>query len=152
MKKVFVFVVVVVGMIVLSIGVQVQDCIIKVGVVLLIFVDWGCLIVEVVQFVVDQVNEVGGVVGCFIEMVLCDMQVDFKVGVDVVKVFVDLEGVKVLFGVVFFGVFMLILILVIVLSGVMQMFCCLFLMVFIKFFEEGKMNGLWFCIFVMIGV
>ena len=40
-----------------------QDCTTKVGAVLPTSVDWGRPIAETAQFVVDQVNEAGGVSG-----------------------------------------------------------------------------------------
>ena len=62
-----------------------QDCTTKIGAVLPTSVDWGRPIAETAQFVVDQVNEAGGVAGCNVEMVLRDSQVDPKVGVDAAK-------------------------------------------------------------------
>ena len=64
-----------------------QDCTIKIGAVLPTSVDWGRPIAETAQFVVDQVNEAGGVAGCSVEVVLRDSQVDPKVGVDAAKAF-----------------------------------------------------------------
>lgn len=73
-----------------------QDCTTKVGAVLPTSVDWGKPIAATAQYVVDLVNEAGGVAGCKIEMVLRDSQVDPKVGVDAAKALVDLDGVQVL--------------------------------------------------------
>ncbi len=81
-----------------------QDCTTKVGAVLPTSVDWGRPIAETAQFVVDQVNEAGGVAGCQIELILRDTQVDPKVGVDAAKALVDLDGVEVLIGAVSSGV------------------------------------------------
>jgi hypothetical protein len=62
-------------------AVAAQDCTTKIGAVLPTSVDWGRPIAETAQFVVDQVNEAGGVAGCNVEMVLRDSQVDPKIGV-----------------------------------------------------------------------
>ena len=82
---------------------QAQDCTTKIGAVLPTSVDWGKPIAATAQFVVDQVNEAGGVAGCNIELVLRDSQVDPKVGVDAAKALVDLDGVQVLLGAVSSG-------------------------------------------------
>ena len=85
-------------------AVAAQDCTTKIGAVLPTSVDWGRPIAETAQFVVDQVNEAGGVAGCNVEMVLRDSQVDPKIGVDAAKALVDLDGVQVLLGAVSSGV------------------------------------------------
>ena len=99
-------------------------CTTKVGAVLPTSVDWGRPIAETAQFVVEQVNESGGVSGCNVEMILRDTQVDPKVGVDAAKALVDLDGVQLLLGAVSSGVSMPILTSVSVPSSVMQMSCC----------------------------
>ncbi|SPH17533.1 Leucine-, isoleucine-, valine-, threonine-, and alanine-binding protein [Defluviimonas aquaemixtae] len=129
-----------------------QDCTTKIGAVLPTSVDWGKPIAETAQFVVDQVNEAGGVQGCQIEMVLRDSQVDPKVGVDAAKALVDLDGVQVLLGAVSSGVSMPILTSVTVPAGVAQFSCCSSSGAFTALAEEGKTNGLWFRTFATSGV
>jgi len=129
-----------------------QDCTTKIGAVLPTSVDWGRPIAETAQFVVDQVNESGGVSGCQIEMVLRDTQVDPKVGVDAAKALVDLDGVQVLLGAVSSGVSMPILTSVTVPSKVMQMSCCSSSTAFTTLAEEGKTGGLWYRTFATTGV
>ena len=75
-----------------------QACTRKIGAVLPISVDWGRPIAETAKFVVEQVNEAGGVQGCQIDMVLRDDQTDPKVGVDAAKALVDIDQVPVLLG------------------------------------------------------
>ncbi|GGH31369.1 branched-chain amino acid transport system substrate-binding protein [Cribrihabitans marinus] len=140
------------GMAVLAGGAAAQDCTTKVGAVLPTSVDWGRPIAETAQFVVDQVNEAGGVAGCRIEMVLRDTQVDPKVGVDAAKALVDLDGVQVLLGAVSSGVSMPILTSVTVPGKVMQMSCCSSSTAFTTLAEEGKAGGLWFRTFATTGV
>jgi branched-chain amino acid transport system substrate-binding protein len=115
-------------------------------------VDWGRPIAETAQFVVDQVNESGGVSGCNVEMILRDTQVDPKVGVDAAKALVDLDGVQLLIGAVSSGVSMPILTSVSVPSNVMQMSCCSSSTAFSKLAEEGGTNGLWYRTFATTGV
>ena len=129
-----------------------QDCTTKVGAVLPTSVDWGRPIAETAQFVVDQVNEAGGVAGCQIELVLRDTQVDPKVGVDAAKALVDLDGVKVLIGAVSSGVTIPILTSVTVPSGVMQVSCCSSSTAITALAREGKTKGLWFRTFATSGV
>jgi len=129
-----------------------QACTTKVGAVLPTSVDWGRPIAETAQFVVDQVNESGGVSGCNIEMILRDTQVDPKVGVDAAKALVDLDGVQLLLGAVSSGVSMPILTSVSVPSNVMQMSCCSSSTAFSKLAEEGKTEGLWYRTFATTGV
>lgn len=129
-----------------------QDCTTRIGAVLPTSVDWGRPIAETAQFVVEQVNEAGGVAGCQIEMVLRDSQVDPKVGVDAAKALVDLDGVQVLLGAVSSGVSMPILTSVTVPGNVMQMSCCSSSTAFTKLAEEGKTGGLWFRTFATTGV
>lgn len=129
-----------------------QDCTTKIGAVLPTSVDWGKPIAETAQFVVDQVNEAGGVQGCKVEMVLRDSQVDPKVGVDAAKALVDLDGVQVLLGAVSSGVSMPILTSVTVPAGVAQFSCCSSSGAFTVLAEEGKTNGLWFRTFATSGV
>ncbi|WP_262386441.1 Leu/Ile/Val-binding protein [Roseobacter fucihabitans] len=129
-----------------------QECTTKIGAVLPTSVDWGRPIAETAQFVVDQVNEAGGVAGCTIEMVLRDSQVDPKVGVDAAKALVDLDGVQVLLGAVSSGVSMPILTSVTVPSDVLQMSCCSSSTAFTKLAQEGKTNGLFFRTFATTGV
>lgn len=129
-----------------------QECTTKIGAVLPTSVDWGRPIAETAQFVVDQVNEAGGVAGCDVEMVLRDSQVDPKVGVDAAKALVDLDGVQVLLGAVSSGVSMPILSSVTVPSNVLQMSCCSSSTAFTKLAEEGKTNGLFYRTFATTGV
>ncbi|MEX0343546.1 MAG: ABC transporter substrate-binding protein [Rhizobiaceae bacterium] len=129
-----------------------QDCTTKIGAVLPTSVDWGKPIAATAQFVVDQVNEAGGVQGCNIEMVLRDTQVDPKVGVDAAKALVDLDGVQVLLGAVSSGVSMPILTSVTVPAGVAQFSCCSSSGAFTNLASEGKTNGLWFRTFATSGV
>jgi branched-chain amino acid transport system substrate-binding protein len=129
-----------------------QDCTVKVGAVLPTSVDWGRPIAETAQWVVDQVNEAGGVNDCQVQMILRDTQVDPKVGVDAAKALVDLEGVKVLLGAVSSGVSMPILTSVTVPAGVMQMSCCSSSTAFTDAAREGKLDGLWFRTFATTGV
>ncbi|MCO5127633.1 MAG: ABC transporter substrate-binding protein [Rhodobacteraceae bacterium] len=129
-----------------------QDCTTKIGAVLPTSVDWGKPIAETAQFVVDQVNEAGGVQGCKIEMVLRDTQVDPKVGVDAAKALVDLDGVQVLIGAVSSGVSMPILTSVTVPAGVAQFSCCSSSGAFTTLAKEGKTNGLWFRTFATSNV
>ena len=129
-----------------------QDCTTKIGAVLPTSVDWGRPIAETAQFVVDQVNEAGGVAGCNVEMVLRDTQVDPKVGVDAAKALVELDGVQVLLGAVSSGVSMPILTSVTVPANVMQMSCCSSSTAFTALSEEGKTGGLWFRTFATTGV
>ena len=129
-----------------------QDCTTKIGAVLPTSVDWGKPIAETAQFVVDQVNEAGGVQGCQIEMVLRDTQVDPKVGVDAAKALVDLDGVQVLLGAVSSGVSMPILTSVTVPAGVAQFSCCSSSGAFTTLAQEGKTNGLWFRTFATSNV
>ncbi len=129
-----------------------QDCTTRIGAVLPTSVDWGRPIAETAQFVVDQVNESGGVAGCQIEMVLRDTQVDPKVGVDAAKALVDLDGVQVLLGAVSSGVSMPILTSVSVPGNVMQMSCCSSSTAFTALAREGKTSGLWFRTFATTGV
>ncbi|SIT07529.1 branched-chain amino acid transport system substrate-binding protein [Roseivivax lentus] len=129
-----------------------QECSVKVGAVLPTSVDWGRPIAETAQWVVDQVNEAGGVNDCQVEMVLRDTQVDPKVGVDAAKALVDLDGVPVLLGAVSSGVSMPILTSVTVPAGVMQMSCCSSSTAFTALAEEGKTDGLWFRTFATTGV
>ncbi|MFN3937171.1 MAG: ABC transporter substrate-binding protein [Gemmobacter sp.] len=131
---------------------QAQDCTTKIGAVLPISVDWGRPIAETAQWVVDQVNEVGGAAGCRIEMVLRDDQTDPKVGVDAAKALVELDGVQLLLGSVASGVSMPILTSVTVPAGVMQMSCCSSSTAFTRVAEEGRTNGLWFRTFATTGV
>ncbi len=140
------------GLMTLGNAAMAQDCTTKIGAVLPTSVDWGRPIAETAQYVVDQVNEVGGVAGCQIEMVLRDSQVDPKVGVDAAKALVDLDGVKVLLGAVSSGVSMPILTSVTVPAGVMQMSCCSSSSAFTTLSEEGKTDGLWFRTFATSGV
>jgi len=133
-------------------GAMAQDCTTKIGAVLPTSVDWGRPIAETAQFVVDQVNEAGGVSGCQIEMVLRDTQVDPKVGVDAAKALVDLEGVQVLLGAVSSGVSMPILTSVSAPANVMQMSCCSSSTAFTKLAQEGKTGGLWYRTFATTGV
>jgi len=130
----------------------VQACNTKIGAVLPTSVDWGRPIAETAQFVVDQVNESGGVSGCNVEMILRDTQVDPKVGVDAAKALVDLDGVQLLIGAVSSGVSMPILTSVSVPSNVMQMSCCSSSTAFSKLAEEGGTNGLWYRTFATTGV
>ncbi|MDG2474902.1 MAG: ABC transporter substrate-binding protein [Paracoccaceae bacterium] len=127
-------------------------CNTKIGAVLPTSVDWGRPIAETAQFVVDQVNESGGVSGCNVEMILRDTQVDPKVGVDAAKALVDLDGVQLLIGAVSSGVSMPILTSVSVPSNVMQMSCCSSSTAFSKLAEEGGTNGLWYRTFATTGV
>ncbi len=127
-------------------------CTTKIGAVLPTSVDWGRPIAETAQFVVEQVNESGGVSGCNIEMILRDTQVDPKVGVDAAKALVDLDGVQLLLGAVSSGVSMPILTSVSVPSNVMQMSCCSSSTAFSKLSEEGKTEGLWYRTFATTGV
>lgn len=129
-----------------------QDCTTKIGAVLPTSVDWGKPIAATAQYVVDQVNEAGGVSGCQIQMVLRDSQVDPKVGVDAAKALVDLDGVNVLLGAVSSGVSMPILTSVTAPAGVMQMSCCSSSTAFTALAQEGKTNGLWFRTFATSGV
>jgi ABC-type branched-subunit amino acid transport system substrate-binding protein len=129
-----------------------QDCTTTIGAVLPTSVDWGRPIAETAQWVVDQVNEAGGVNDCQVEMILRDTQVDPKVGVDAAKALVDLEGVQVLLGAVSSGVSMPILTSVTVPAGVMQMSCCSSSTAFTQLAEEGKTNGLWYRTFATTGV
>lgn len=129
-----------------------EECTIKVGAVLPTSVDWGRPIAETAQFVVDQVNEAGGVAGCQVDMILRDTQVDPKVGVDAAKALVDLDGVQVLLGAVSSGVSMPILTSVSVPANVMQMSCCSSSTAFTGLAKEGKTNGLWFRTFATTGV
>ena len=140
------------GLTLMAGGAAAQGCTTKIGAVLPTSVDWGRPIAETAQFVVDQVNESGGVGGCQIEMVLRDTQVDPKVGVDAAKALVDLDGVKVLLGAVSSGVSMPILTSVSVPGNVMQMSCCSSSTAFTRLAEEGKTNGLWFRTFATSGV
>lgn len=129
-----------------------QDCTTKIGAVLPTSVDWGRPIAETAQWVVDQVNEAGGVHGCEIDMVLRDTQVDPKVGVDAAKALVDLEGVDVLLGAVSSGVSMPILTSVTVPSDVLQMSCCSSSTAFTDLAKEGKTGGLFYRTFATSGV
>ncbi|MCP4383927.1 MAG: ABC transporter substrate-binding protein [Hyphomicrobiales bacterium] len=129
-----------------------QDCTTKVGAVLPTSVDWGRPIAETAQFVVDQVNEAGGVAGCQIELILRDTQVDPKVGVDAAKALVDLDGVEVLIGAVSSGVSIPILTSVTVPAGVMQMSCCSSSSAITALARDGKTKGLWFRTFATSGV
>ncbi len=129
-----------------------QDCTTKVGAVLPTSVDWGKPIAATAQYVVDLVNEAGGVAGCKIEMVLRDSQVDPKVGVDAAKALVDLDGVQVLLGAVSSGVSMPILTSVTAPAGVMQMSCCSSSTAFTGLAKDGKTKGLWFRTFATSGV
>lgn len=129
-----------------------QDCTTKIGAVLPTSVDWGKPIAATAQYVVEQVNEAGGVAGCQIEMVLRDTQVDPKVGVDAAKALVDLDGVQLLLGAVSSGVSMPILTSVTAPAGVMQMSCCSSSTAFTGLAQEGKTNGLWFRTFATSGV
>ena len=129
-----------------------QDCTTKIGAVLPTSVDWGKPIAATAQFVVDQVNEAGGVQGCQIEMVLRDSQTDPKVGVDAAKALVDLDGVQVLLGAVSSGVSMPILSSVTVPAGVAQFSCCSSSGAFTGLAKEGKTDGLWFRTFATSGV
>lgn len=131
---------------------EAQDCSVKVGAVLPTSVDWGRPIAETAQWVVDQVNEAGGVNDCQVEMILRDTQVDPKVGVDAAKALVDLDGVPLLLGAVSSGVSMPILTSVTVPAGVMQMSCCSSSTAFTALSEEGKTDGLWFRTFATTGV
>lgn len=121
-----------------------QSCTQKIGAVLPISVDWGRPIAETAKFVVEQVNSVGGVAGCNIELVLRDDQTDPKVGVDAAKALVDIDQVPVLLGSVSSGVSMPILTSVTVPGKVMQMSCCSSSTAFTKLAEQGKTEGLWF--------
>lgn len=129
-----------------------QDCTTTIGAVLPTSVDWGRPIAETAQWVVEQVNDAGGVQGCRIDMILRDTQVDPKVGVDAAKALVDLEGVQVLLGAVSSGVSMPILTSVTVPAGVMQMSCCSSSSAFTTLAAEGKTDGLWFRTFATAGV
>lgn len=140
------------GLAALAQGAVAQDCTVTIGAVLPTSVDWGRPIAETAQWVVDQVNEAGGVHDCKVEMVLRDTQVDPKVGVDAAKALVDLEGVQVLLGAVSSGVSMPILTSVTIPAGVMQMSCCSSSTAFTQLAEEGKTNGLWFRTFATTGV
>jgi ABC-type branched-subunit amino acid transport system substrate-binding protein len=133
-------------------AVAAQDCTTKIGAVLPTSVDWGRPIAETAQFVVDQVNEAGGVAGCNVEMVLRDSQVDPKIGVDAAKALVDLDGVQVLLGAVSSGVSMPILTSVTVPGNVLQMSCCSSSTAFTKLAEEGKTKQLFFRTFATTGV
>lgn len=140
------------GAFVFSAEAQAQDCSVKIGAVLPTSVDWGRPIAETAQWVVEQVNEAGGVNDCKAEMILRDSQVDPKVGVDAAKALVDLEGVNVLLGAVSSGVSMPILTSVTVPAGVMQMSCCSSSTAFTDLAQGGKANGLWFRTFATTGV
>ena len=140
------------GLLLMAGGAMAQQCTTKIGAVLPTSVDWGRPIAETAQFAVDQVNAVGGVAGCEIEMVLRDTQVDPKVGVDAAKALVDLDGVQVLLGAVSSGVSMPILSSVTVPGNVMQMSCCSSSTAFTKLAEEGKTNGLFYRTFATTGV
>ncbi|MDW3222000.1 MAG: ABC transporter substrate-binding protein [Paracoccaceae bacterium] len=129
-----------------------QDCTIPVGAVLPTSVDWGRPIAETAQWVVEQVNEAGGVNGCEVNMILRDSQVDPKVGVDAAKALVDLEGVKVLLGAVSSGVSMPILTSVTAPADVMQMSCCSSSNAFTALAAEGKDKDLWFRTFATTSV
>lgn len=129
-----------------------QDCTTKIGAVLPTSVDWGKPIAATAQYVVDLVNEAGGVSGCQVEMVLRDTQVDPKVGVDAAKALVDLDGVQVLLGAVSSGVSMPILTSVTAPAGVMQMSCCSSSTAFTGLAQDGKTKGLWFRTFATSGV
>ncbi len=133
-------------------GAAAQECTVPVGAVLPTSVDWGRPIAETAQWVVDQVNEAGGVNDCQVEMILRDTQVDPKVGVDAAKALVDLEGVQVLLGAVSSGVSMPILTSVTVPAGVMQMSCCSSSNAFTGLAQEGKTDGLWFRTFATTAV
>lgn len=129
-----------------------QDCTTKVGAVLPTSVDWGRPIAETAQWVVDQVNEAGGVNDCPVEMILRDTQVDPKVGVDAAKALVDLDGVQLLIGAVSSGVSLPILTSVTVPAGVMQISCCTSSTALTDLAREGKTEGLWFRTFATSGV
>ena len=133
-------------------AVAAKDCSTKIGAVLPTSVDWGRPIAETAQFVVDQVNEAGGVAGCSVEVVLRDSQVDPKVGVDAAKALIDLDGVQVLLGAVSSGVSMPILTSVTVPGNVLQMSCCSSSTAFTKLAEEGKTKQLFFRTFATTGV
>jgi len=141
-----------VGITALADAAMAQDCTTRIGAVLPTSVDWGKPIAATAQYVVDQVNEAGGVAGCKIEMVLRDSQVDPKVGVDAAKALVDLDGVQVLLGAVASGVSMPILTSVTVPAGVMQMSCCSSSTAFTALARDGKTKGLWFRTFATSGV
>jgi ABC-type branched-subunit amino acid transport system substrate-binding protein len=121
-----------------------QDCSVSVGAVLPTSVDWGRPIAETAQWVVEQVNEAGGVNDCQVDLILRDSQVDPKVGVDAAKALVDLDGVQLLLGAVSSGVSMPILTSVTAPAGVMQMSCCSSSNAFTALAAEGKDNDLWF--------
>ncbi|MEP1930579.1 MAG: ABC transporter substrate-binding protein [Roseibium sp.] len=140
------------GVITIPTSAQAQDCSVKIGAVLPTSVDWGRPIAETAQWVVEQVNDAGGVNGCKADMILRDSQVDPKVGVDAAKALVDLDGVKVLLGAVSSGVSMPILTSVTAPAGVMQMSCCSSSTAFTAVAQEGKAKGLWFRTFATTGV
>ncbi len=140
------------GLSALSGAAAAQECTVTIGAVLPTSVDWGRPIAETAQWVVEQVNEAGGVHDCQVEIVLRDSQVDPKVGVDAAKALVDLQGVKVLLGAVSSGVTLPILTSVTVPAGVMQMSCCSSSTAFTALAEEGKLDGLWFRTFATTGV
>ncbi len=140
------------GMVGYGTSAMAQDCTNKIGAVLPTSVDWGKPIAATAQYVVDLINEAGGVAGCKVELVLRDSQVDPKVGVDAAKALVDLDGVQILLGAVSSGVSMPILTSVTAPAGVMQMSCCSSSTAFTGLAKEGKTKGLWFRTFATSGV
>jgi ABC-type branched-subunit amino acid transport system substrate-binding protein len=127
-----------------QVGTAAADCTVPVGVVYPTSVDWGKPIAETALWVVEMINEAGGVDGCKVNAILRDTQADPRVGVDAAKALVDLDRVQLLIGAVASGVTIPILTSVAVPAGVMQISCCSSTTRLTDMAAEGETKGLFF--------
>ena len=121
-----------------------QDCSVNVGTIYPTSIDWGKPIAETALWVAEMINEVGGVDGCEVNMILRDDQNDARVGVDAARALVALDRVQLLIGTVGSGVSIPILTSVTAPAGVMQMSCCSSSTRLTDIAASGESKGLWF--------
>ncbi len=129
-----------------------QDCTVNVGIVYPISIDWGRPIAETALWVVDMINEAGGVDGCRVNAILRDDQNDPRVGVDAARALIDLERVQLLIGTVASGISIPILTSVTAPAGVMQISCCSSSNRLTEIARSGESRGLWFRTFAPAGL
>lgn len=129
-----------------------QDCSVNVGVVYPTSIDWGRPIAETALWVVDMINQAGGVDGCTVNAILRDDQNDSRVGVDAARALVDLDRVQLLIGTVGSGITIPILTSVTAPAGVMQISCCSSSNRLTQIAASGESRGLWFRTFAPAGL
>ena len=129
-----------------------QDCTVNVGMIYPTSIDWGRPIAETALWVVDMINQAGGVDGCTVNAILRDDQNDSRVGVDAARALVDLDRVQLLVGTVSSGITIPILTSVTAPAGVMQISCCSSSNRLTQIAASGESRGLWFRTFAPAGL